>query len=199
MTTVQEAIAQARPTAYDIDPINVNRWSPRSFLEKEVPEEALFSVLEAARFAPSAFNFQPWRFIVARTREEREKFLPFLIDFNRAWCEKVPVLILIVSQSSSDKGPLPSHAFDAGAAWGALSHEAVRKGLMTHAMTGFDFDKARQALNIPEEFAIQALIALGYQGDKEALPPAMAEREGPSPRRPLEESVFKGVFGQPIK
>jgi nitroreductase len=199
MTTVNAAVAQVRPTAHDIDPINVNRWSPRSFLNKEVPEEVLLSVLEAARFAPSAFNFQPWRFIVARTQEERAKFLPFLIDFNRAWCEKVPVLILIVSQSSSENGPFPSHAFDAGAAWGALAHEAVRKGLVTHAMTGFDFDKAREALNVPEEYAIQALVALGYQGEKEALPEAMAEREGPSPRRPLEQSVFKGVFGQPIK
>ncbi|QTH41398.1 nitroreductase family protein [Cohnella sp. LGH] len=199
MVTIQEAVAQARPTSYEIDPINVNRWSPRSFQEKEVPEETLFAVLEAAGFAPSAFNFQPWRFIVARTPEERAKFLSFLAEFNQAWCAKVPVLILIVSQTSSENGPFPSAAFDAGAAWGALAHEAVRKGLVTHAMTGFDFEKARQVMNVPENFAIQAAVALGYQGDKDALPEMMASREAPSPRRPLEETVFKGAFGQPIK
>ncbi|MFB9275626.1 nitroreductase family protein [Cohnella cellulosilytica] len=198
MTTVQEAAAQVRPTVYDIDPINVNRWSPRSFQEKEVPEETLFAVLEAAGYAPSAFNFQPWRFIVARTPEERARFLPFLNEFNRGWCAKVPVLILIVSQTSSENGPFPSAAFDAGAAWGALAHEAVRKGLATHAMTGFDFELARQTLNVPDDFAIQAAVALGYQGDKDALPEAMAAREVPSPRRPLEQTAFKGVFGQPI-
>ncbi len=199
MVTIQEAVSQARPTSYEIDPINVNRWSPRSFQEKEVPEETLFAVLEAAGFAPSAFNFQPWRFIVARTPEERAKFLSFLAEFNQAWCAKVPVLILIVSQTSSENGPFPSAAFDAGAAWGALAHEAVRKGLVTHAMTGFDFEKARQVMNVPENFAIQAAVALGYQGDKDALPEMMASREAPSPRRPLEETVFKGAFGQPIK
>ncbi|RED51814.1 MULTISPECIES: nitroreductase family protein [Cohnella] len=199
MVTIQEAVSQARPTSYEIDPINVNRWSPRSFQEKEVPEETLFAVLEAAGFAPSAFNFQPWRFIVARTPEERANFLSFLAEFNQAWCAKVPVLILIVSQTSSENGPFPSAAFDAGAAWGALAHEAVRKGLVTHAMTGFDFEKARQVMNVPENFAIQAAVALGYQGDKDALPEMMASREAPSPRRPLEETVFKGAFGQPIK
>ncbi|GBF72232.1 NADH dehydrogenase [Paenibacillus sp. 598K] len=199
MSSDQDAIAQVRPTSYDIDPIHIQRWSPRAFLEQEVPEDKLLSVLEAARFAPSAFNFQPWRFIVARTPEDRETFRSFLVEFNQVWCEKVPVLILIVSQSTSEKGANLTHAFDAGAAWGALAYEAVRQGLVTHAMTGFDFDKARQLLNVPEEFTIQAAVALGYQGDKSSLPQAMADREGPSPRRPLDQSVFEGSFGAALR
>ncbi|RUS49037.1 nitroreductase family protein [Cohnella sp. AR92] len=196
MATAQDLLTQNRPTAYPIDPINVNRWSPRSYLEKPIPEETLLSVFEAARFAPSAFNYQPWRFIVATSPEDRERFYTFIGEFNLAWCKKAPTLVLIVSSTETEKGPFPSHAFDTGAAWGALAHEASRKGLITHAMTGFDFAKAREALGIPESFAIQALVAIGYQGPSDALPPAMAEREVPSPRKPVQELLFQGTFGQ---
>ncbi|MBB6693747.1 nitroreductase family protein [Cohnella xylanilytica] len=199
MSTLKTEVAQARQAAYPIDEVNLNRWSPRSFLEKEVPETTLKSVLEAARWAPSAFNFQPWRFIVARTREERETFFPFINEFNRSWCEKAPVLVLIVSKKVSDKGDFVSHAFDTGSAWGLFALEATRQGLATHAMLGFDQAKAREILGVPEEYAIQALVALGYQGPKENLPDGMREREVPSPRLPIEEIAFQGSFGRPLK
>ncbi|THF84201.1 nitroreductase family protein [Cohnella fermenti] len=196
MAIAQDLLAQQRPTAHSIDSVNVNRWSPRSFLEKAIPEETLLSVFEAARFAPSAFNFQPWRFIVAASPEERERFYTFIGEFNLNWCKKAPVLFLIVSNTETEKGPFPSHAFDTGAAWGTLAHEAVRQGLVTHAMTGFDFAKAREALGIPESYAIQALVAIGYQGPSDALPEGLAEREVPSPRKPVQEVLFQGTFGQ---
>jgi nitroreductase len=188
-----------RTATVPIDPVYLKRWSPRSFLEKEVPEEILFSVFEAARWAPSAFNIQPWRFIVARTKEDRAKFHSFISEFNLKWCDKAPVLALIISELNNDKGFNRSHSFDTGSAWGYLSLEATKKGLITHPMTGFDFEAARHTLNIPDDFAIEALIAIGYQGEKEALPEALQERENPSPRRETKDSLFEGSFGQNLK
>lgn len=195
----QSKVAQFRQPTYEIDPVFVNRWSPRSFSEKEVPEEVLLSLFEAARWAPSAFNLQPWRFIIARSQEAREQFHSFIGEFNLTWCKKAPAFTLIISKVTSEHGDNRSHAFDTGAAWGSLSLEAVHKGLITHPMTGIDFDKAREVLQIPDDYAINALVAIGYQGEKDALPEALQQREQPSPRRPLEESIFEGSFGQPLK
>ncbi|KHD84321.1 nitroreductase family protein [Heyndrickxia ginsengihumi] len=188
-----------RKSDYEIDSVYLERWSPRSFSSKEVKENTLLSLFEAARWAPSAFNFQPWRFIIARTPEDREKFMSFIGEFNQTWCKDVPAFALIISKLTSDSGEFRSHAFDAGAAWGYLSLEATRKGLITHPMTGFDFEKAREVLNIPEDYAINALVAIGYQGDKDALPESLRSREVPSPRRPVAESVFEGAFGESLK
>ncbi|RXT07896.1 nitroreductase family protein [Ammoniphilus sp. CFH 90114] len=199
MSNLQSVVEKFRQPTYDINPIFLNRWSPRSFLEKDVPEDVLLSLFEAARWAPSAFNLQPWRFILARTKEDREKFYTFIGEFNRTWCENAPVLALIVSQNTTDKGKNKSHSFDAGSAWGYLSLEAVNKGLITHPMTGFDFDQAREVLNVPEEYSIEALIAIGYQGENNSLPENLQQREQPSPRRELRESLFEGGFGREIK
>ncbi|SFE21002.1 Nitroreductase [Lentibacillus persicus] len=182
-------IKQFRHTERDIDPIFLNRWSPRSFLEKEVDDDVLMNIFEAARWAPSAMNIQPWRFIIARTKEDKEKFHSFIMDGNRIWCEKAPVLALIISDKEDN-----AHAFDAGASWGYLSLQAAKLGVATHAMGGFYKDKAREVLNIPDEFDIQALVAIGYQGDKESLDEKLQEREQPSDRRPLTESLFEGTF-----
>lgn len=188
------SVAKFRTPTYEIDPVVLNRWSPRSFLEKDVPDDILFSVFEAARWAPSAFNFQPWRFIIARTKEDREKYYSFIGEFNKTWCEKAPVLALIISEKPSDKNNR-SNSFDTGSAWGYLSLEATRKGLITHPMTGIDFEKARDVLKVPEDYDINALIAIGYQGQKDELPDSLQKREQPSIRRPLKESLFEGTYG----
>lgn len=185
-----------RQAEYDIDPVYLNRWSPRSFLDKDVPEDVLFSLFEAARWAPSAYNLQPWRFVIARTPADRETFHSFIHEYNLAWCKTAPVFALMLSHKVSERGDNASHAFDAGAAWGFLALEAVRKGLATHPMTGIDFEKAREMLRIPEEYAIQALIAIGYQGPRDRLPSALQEREQPSQRRPVQSFVYEGVFGR---
>jgi nitroreductase len=198
MSNAPTSIDTQRQPSHPIDSAIPQRWSPRSFLEKEVPESLLMSVLEAARWAPSAFNVQPWRFIVAKTRAERETFFPFISEFNRVWCEKAPVLILIVSKTVWERGDMASHAFDTGSAWGYLSLEATKQGLATHPMAGFNHDQARETLGIPEEYAIQALVALGYQGPKESLPEPLQQREVPSQRLPLEDIVYQGKFGQSI-
>jgi len=188
-----------RQPEHKIDPIFVERWSPRSFLEQPVPEEKLMRLFEAARWAPSAFNHQPWRFILLTSREDKERFYPCISQNNLAWCRKAPVLVLIISEINRDGALNPSHAFDTGAAWGYLSLAATMEGLATHPMTGFDFGKARSILNIPEEYAIQALVAIGYQGSPDLLDEPLRQREFPKGRRPLDELIYAGSFGKPLR
>jgi len=188
-----------RQPEHKIDPIFVERWSPRSFLEQPVPEEKLMRLFEAARWAPSAFNHQPWRFILLTSQEDRERFYPCISQSNLAWCRKAPVLVLIISEINRDGALNPSHAFDTGAAWGYLSLAATMEGLATHPMTGFDFGKARSILNIPEEYAIQALVAIGYQGSPDLLDEPLRQREFPKGRRPLDELIYAGSFGKPLR
>ncbi|MGD8190936.1 nitroreductase family protein [Brevibacillus ginsengisoli] len=198
MSQLKPEVERHRKPAHDINPVYLNRWSPRSFLEKEVPEEVLLSLFEAARWAPSGGNIQPWRFILARTQKDREKFYPFIDEGNRIWCEKAPVLAIILSTPESPYGHNRTHSFDAGAAWGYLALEAVRHGLITHAMGGFDPDRAREVLHVPQEFELLAVVAIGYQGEKDALTEKLQEREQPNDRRALSESLFEGGFDQPL-
>lgn len=186
-----------RQPDYDIDPRLIERWSPRSFLDKDVPDEVLFSLFEAARWAPSSANMQPWRFVIARTKADREKFFPFIFDMNRAWCEQAPVLVVMVSAKEKPDGTFNrTHAFDTGTAWGYLSLEAFRKGLVAHGMGGFDPEKAHEILNVPDNYDIHAVMAIGYKGEKENLSEYDQSREKPSDRRPIQDFVFEGDFGQ---
>lgn len=183
-----------------IHPLFIERWSPRAFSEEILSDEVLLSVLEAARWAPSASNIQPWRFIVARTAEERALFFPFIADGNRTWCEKAPALVLLLSHTLASNGQLnATHAFDAGAAWGYLALEATNQGLRAHAMAGFDAKLARIALKVPEEYALHVVIALGYQGDKSQLSESLQQREAPNTRKPLAESLYHGTFDQSLE
>ncbi|MDF2684237.1 MAG: nitroreductase family protein [Brevibacillus sp.] len=188
-------VQENREAGHDIDPVFLNRWSPRSFKSDAIADEVLFSLFEAARWAPSASNEQPWRFVFARTEEDKERFYPFIAEANRVWCEKAPVLVLVISKTISSRDTHNrAHAFDTGTAWGYLALEATRQGLVTHAMGGFDPEKAREVLGIPEGYEPHAVIAVGYQGDKEALNEVLQEREKPSTRRTLSETAFEGVF-----
>ncbi|MFM1654047.1 nitroreductase family protein [Brevibacillus sp. B_LB10_24] len=122
----------------------------------------------------------------------------YYIRPHLAWCQKAPVLAVILSKKTTAKGEQSrAHAFDAGAAWAFLALQAESKGLVTHAMGGFDRDKAREILRVPDEFELQAVVSIGYRDSAEALPDAYREREKPSDRRPLAESLFEGEFGRP--
>ncbi|GAA0589067.1 nitroreductase family protein [Virgibacillus siamensis] len=193
-------VKELRAAAHDIDPIYINRWSPRSFLNKEVPEDVLQSVFEAARWAPSAANIQPWRFIIARKPEDRGRFHSFIYDGNVAWCEKAPVLAAVVSKTDAEftGGHNPSHGFDTGAAWGYLALEAARKGLSTHAMGGFDKEKAKAVLGIPDNYVVHAIVAIGYQGDKAALQEQFRDREKPSDRNEKGSFISEGLFKEKL-
>jgi len=194
-TQISPESAAVRKPEHEVMPVLLNRWSPRAFAEKEVPEDVLLSLFEAARWAPSGSNEQPWRYVYARTAEDRDRFLSFINPFNTEWCAKAPVLVLALSKTTTSKGSAsPSHAFDAGAAWGYLALQSVALGLVTHAMGGFDRDLAKQTLAIPSEYEPQAVIAVGYRGDASSLSERNREREVPSNRRPLAEIIMEGVF-----
>lgn len=188
-----------RQSTYDIDPVFINRWSPRAFQTKEVPDDVLFSLFEAARFAPSAGNLQPWRFMIARSEKEKERFYSFIMEGNLLWCKTAPVLALLLSKASTEHGPNISHEIDAGAAWSHLSIAAAQKGLITRAMGGFYRAQARALLHIPEDYDPLLIIAIGYQADKEILPESLQDREIPTGRRSLDEILFENEFGRPVK
>ncbi len=200
MTTVQDqkTVEEFRKPTFPIDPLFINRWSPRSFLEKPVADELLFSLFEAARWAPSANNSQPWTFIVARSVEDQAKFHSFILEGNLAWCRKAPVLAMALSRKTENEKVYKFHAFDTGMACANLALQATAHGLITHFMAGIDAEKARQVLDIPAEYDIQGVIAIGYQGEKEALSEALQQREQPNGRKELSEVVFEGSLDQKV-
>lgn len=191
----------ARVTDHSIDPQFINRWSPRAYTNDEISEQELFSILEAARWAPSSYNSQPWRFVFARRGTPHwEKLLGLLNDFNRSWAEKSSALVIVLSKTtfaapgSTEEKPAPTHSFDAGSAWGYLALQASLSGWHAHGMAGFDKEKTRVELAIPENIAIEAAIAIGKIGDKAMLPAGLQEKEAPSPRLPLTALVSEGTF-----
>jgi nitroreductase len=198
-SAIPEEIEAHRQPDHEIHPQFLTRWSPRAFKEQEVPNDVLHSIFEAARWAPSSNNLQPWRYIVARTSEQRSKFLEFINPSNVEWCQKAPVLAVVASQTKAANGnDNGAHAFDAGTSWGFLALEAANQGLITHAMGGFDKAKARVILHVPEDCELHAVIAIGYRGAKESLSERNLEREFPSARNPVGDMVFEGDFGQKL-
>lgn len=196
MSEEKNNVKHVRNPDYPILPVFLERWSPRSYEEREIPEDVLFSLFEAARWAPSANNLQPWQFIIARTPADKEKFLSFLYEGNARWCKHASAFALLLSSKVKPDGSANgNHAFDAGTSWGYLALEAVNQGLAAHAMAGFDAVKARETLNIPEEYALHCVISIGYRGSPSQLPEELQEREQPSGRRPLAESLHEGRFG----
>jgi nitroreductase len=191
-----------KPAATDISLHELirNRWSPRAFAEKSVPAEDLRSLFEAARWAPSSNNEQPWAYLVA-TKEDPENFakmLGVLVEFNAAWAKNAPVLGLSVAHLKTARdGKLNRVALhDVGSASAQLTSEANARGLQVHQMAGFDADKACHAFTIPPDWEPVAAMAIGYPGDPESLPEKLRERElAPRTRKPLTEFVMTGGWG----
>ena len=194
-----------RQARYPIDPIFLERWSPRAFAPATVSDEDLFTLFEAARWAPSSFNHQPWRFVYARREDSTfDGFVKLLRPFNSGWARQAAVLVFILSdtmiQLPGSPEPRPSHSnsFDAGAAWAFMALQATRMGLSTHGMSGVDFDRAQVELEVPADFRIEAAVAIGRRGDKAHLPEPLRAREQPSGRKELEAFVHRGRFGASI-
>jgi nitroreductase len=188
------------PTEFPVHDLIRNRWSPRAFADKPVPAEVLRSLFEAARWAPSSNNEQPWAYLVA-TREDRENFekmLSVLVEFNANWAKHAPVLAISIVELAFAKNNAPNRVaqYDAGAATALLSVEATSCGLAVHQMAGFDPDKARQVFEIPAGWDAIAAIAIGYPGDPESLPQPLRDRElAPRVRKPLSKFVMTGRWG----
>ena len=186
-----------RKATHPILPMFLDRWSPRAFDPRPIDENTLLTVLEAARWAPSSFNYQPWRFVYAlRDGAQWDAFVGALIPFNQSWASNASALIFIVSdtimEAYGDRKPSHSHSFDSGAAWMAMALQAHSMGLIMHGMTGVDFEAAAMLVNLPEGFRVEAAVALGYHGDAAALPEGLREREVRSDRKPLGEIAFAG-------
>jgi nitroreductase len=193
--------ANARTADHDVEALFLERWSPRAFTGEPISDEALMSIFEAARWAPSSYNMQPWRFVYAR-RDSAEwpKFLGLLVEFNQMWASNASALVFVISdkfQRKPDAAPAPSysHSFDAGAAWAQMALQAHALGWATHGMTGFDVEKSYAALGVPpEDYRIEAAVAIGKPGDKNTLPEFLQAREQPSGRNPIAALIHEGSF-----
>jgi nitroreductase len=189
-----------RNPAYPVAPIFLDRWSPRAFDETPIPEADLMTIFEAARWAPSAFNYQPWRLLYA-TREDAdwERFLDLLIPYNRGWAHRAAVLIYFLSDTQMEMAPgalnpSHSHSFDTGAAWACLALQATMLGYHAHGMVGVDFERARAELKVPDRYRFEAAAVIGRIADKATLDEKLKAREVPSSRKPIGEFAFRGEW-----
>lgn len=190
-------IRDYRQPEYDVNDIFLNRWSPRAMSGEPITNEELMSLFEAARWAPSSFNGQPWFFIYAtRDSEHWQTFYDLLVEFNQQWCEKAAVLLVILSRKTFERNgkPNPCHSLDTGSAWYSLCLQGSIRGLVVHGMAGFDYEKARSALNIPDDYQVEAMAAVGKPAPKETLPSALQEKEAPSIRKSISEFTQPGGF-----
>lgn len=186
-----------RQSTYPILALLISRVSSRAFSQERLSEEELMTLFEAARWAPSAYNNQPCRFLFARRGDkEWESFFDTLVDFNKSWCKNADTLVAVISRNNFTHNNKPSRTapFDTGAAWMSLALEAHARNIVAHAMEGFNYDALKKNLDIPDSYTIQAMIAIGKKGDKEALPTELKEREVASDRRPLSSIISEGKF-----
>lgn len=181
------------------------RSSKYAMSGEEVDDKDLMAMFEAAGLAPSSYNNQPWCLLVAkRNTPEWEKHFNLLVPFNQSWCAKAGALVVVASKNTFDWGkPSRTHSFDTGAACENMALQGVRKNLVVHGMEGFDYDRARTELQIPSDYTVEAMFAIGKQGTQEdidALPEELRKRDAqPSQRKPLSSFVFNGTFGKEFK
>lgn len=186
-----------RKADYPINSIFINRWSPYSMTGDSITQQELMSLFEAARWAPSSYNTQQWRFIYAhRNTPEWDTLFNLMVPFNQGWTQNAAALIVIVSRNNFEFNNKfsRSHSFDTGAAWMSLALQASDMGLVAHAMEGFDYDKARADLHIPSDYTVEAMVAIGKPVAFDMLSPEAQKKEVPSNRKKVEEFVFKGTF-----
>jgi len=186
---------------HPIDDIFLNRWSPRAFTAEEIPEADLFTMLEAARWAPSSFNAQPWRFIYSRRDTPSWlTLLGLLVPFNQSWANDASALVFFVSKRTTrahgaeEDSPSYTHSLDTGAASALFALQANSMGWFVHGMSGFDVERAHDELRVPADYRVEAAFAVGRIAGKEKLPEFLQERETPSGRIPLRELAFEGAM-----
>jgi len=185
-----DEVLQARPPLHGVDPLFVNRWSTRAFQPYTISQQELYALLEAAQYAPSANNMQPWRFFVAATGQEKTLFQSFIMPRNLLWCKNASAYILLASDSlTPDGNENRMHAFDTGAAWQSIALQANMLGLSTRAMGGFEKAAAIEKLAIPSNLHPQIVIAVGKPGSLEQLDESFHPMNKPTPRKSLDELI----------
>lgn len=186
-----------RKSDYKILDVLLNRWSPRAMAGEPIPDEQLMTLFEAARWAPSSYNNQPWHFIYAkRDTGEWKKLFDLMVPFNQGWAKDAAVLMVLISRDtfSFNRKPSRTHSFDAGAASENLAIQAAAMGLVCHAIEGFDYDHAKKDLGIPDDYSVEVMIAVGKPGPLEKLSQELQEREKPSGRKKVAEIISQGIF-----
>lgn len=196
--TNQKELKVKRKPTYQIDPLFLNRRSAYALSGEAVTHEELMKVFEAGRWAPSSYNSQPWRFIYAKKGMPAwQKFMNLMVEFNQEWTQFADVLVVVVSKDTFDHDGSYSrtHSLDAGAAWQNMGLQATELGLVAHGMSGFDYEKAKKDLQVPDGYSVEMMFALGRPGVNEKLSEDFKKRDATvSQRKPLEELVFEGAF-----
>ncbi len=196
MSKLPDPLAHRRAD-HPIETLFLRRWSPRAMTGDAVTPAELSRLFEAARWAPSTYNEQEWRFRYAhRGAPSWQTFFDLLVEQNRTWCANAGVLVAIFARTTFAKNgkPNPVHLFDCGAAFENLALQGAAMDLVVHGMAGFDWDRAGPTLRAPAEFVPAAMFAVGRPGDPATLPDTLREREVPSGRRPVAESAGEGPF-----
>jgi nitroreductase len=189
--------SEKRQASYPIDKLFLDRWSPRAMTGEAIAQEDLLVLFEAARWAPSSYNNQPWRILFARRDSEHwPLFLNLLVETNRVWASKAAALLVFISKTTFDHNgkPARTHSFDTGAAWENLALQGTLRGYVIHGMQGFDYERAKTELEIPDEYQVEAMVAVGKPGAPESLPEKLQAIEAPNDRRPLEQTICEGPF-----
>jgi len=186
-----------RKADHPVEPLLVARWSPRAMSGEPLTDDEMHTLFEAARWAPSTYNEQEWRFLYARRQTPQwPVFFDLLVEGNQAWCDRAALLVVILAHKVFSKNgkPNPVHLFDCGCAFENLALQGTAMGLVVHGMQGFDFDKARAVLKVPDDYAVAAMFAAGRPGDPTDLPQHLQEREKPSDRKPIQQIICEGAF-----
>ncbi|SLN35631.1 nitroreductase family protein [Ruegeria meonggei] len=191
----------ARTADHPIEPLILSRWSPRAYDASQMPQSDLLTILEGGRWAPSAFNIQPWRFLYARREDKHwSAFTSILNPENQEWARQASALIFLISDTvmPADGNRLDAtsnyNSFDAGAAWMQVALQATALGYGAHAMAGLNFDQASKVLNLPDRFRLEVGITIGRAGDTSGLSDDLRAREVPSGRMPLKQISYSGPF-----
>ena len=182
-----------RDPDHETDSLFVNRWSPRAMTGERLERDELLSLFEAARWAPSSYNNQHWRFVYATPADDEwDEFVDLLSEGNREWATDAAALVVVLSKTTFDHNGeyAPTHSFDTGAAYENLALEGARRGLVVHGMQGFDYDAARELFDLSEEYEVEAMTAIGIQDESAAG----EDGEHPNQRKALDEIVFAGDF-----
>jgi nitroreductase len=189
--------SEIRKADFPIEPLLLDRWSPRAMSGEEIAEEELMRLFEAARWAPSSFNTQQWRALYARRGTEHwPVFFDLLVEANKSWAKNAAALVVFISRKVFDHDGEPSrtHSYDTGAAWQNFALQGCRQVLIVHGMEGFDYERARAELRIPDEFHVEAMAAVGRPASKEVRPGKLQKRESPNDRRKVSQSICEGPF-----
>jgi len=193
------AVSSARIPEADVDPAFIQRWSRRALSDRPIDQAHIEALFEAARWAPSGGNRQPWLFVYASRPASLLRARELLKDQNRRWAERAPLLLFIFARRNDPEGkPLRTAHFDTGAAWQSLALQAHKLGLSTRALGGIFHEKTYEVLGVPEsEFESIAGVAVGYPGNVEDLPPDLRDKEQPNTRKSRQEFAFEGRYTPP--